>query len=123
MKRTILIASDDAKARNSLQQILELDGLDVVQAESGEQTLALATAVHIDIFLLAVEMPGMNGVRLCKEFREIERYRETPIILLTGESGDNLLQQALTLGANDFVQKPYTPITVRARLKIHVQRL
>jgi class 3 adenylate cyclase len=123
MKRTILIASDDTKARNGLQQILELDGLDVVQAESGEQTLALATALHIDIFLLAVEMPRMSGVLLCKEFREIERYRETPIILLAGESGDNLLQQALTFGANDFIQKPYTPITVRARLKNHVQRL
>jgi class 3 adenylate cyclase len=100
-----------------------LDGYDVVQAESGEQTLALATALHIDIFLIAVEMPRMNGIVLCKEFREIERYREAPIILLAGESGDNALQQALNTGANDFLQKPYTQSTVRARLKIHEQRL
>jgi len=124
MKRTtILIAEADFSSRNSLQRLLEPAGYDVIQAESGEQVLALATALHIDIFLLSMEMQRMNGIVVCQELRGIERYRDAPIIFLMGSSGDGLLHQALTVGGDDFIQKPYTSITVRARLKTHVQRL
>jgi adenylate cyclase len=124
MKRTtILIAEHDLSSRNSLQQLLEPAGYDIIQAESGEQVLALATALPIDIFLIGIEMHRMNGIVVCQELRGIERYRNTPIIFLMGASGDGLLDQALTVGGDDFIQKPYTPITVRARLKTHVQRL
>jgi adenylate cyclase len=123
MKRTILIADDDAKSRDSLQQILEQDGYDVVQAESGDQALALATAMSVDMFLLGIEMHRISGIVLCSELRSIEQYRTSPIIFLTGQSSDALLRQALTSGGDDFIQKPYTPITVRARFKIHVERL
>src|ERR1051326_3362706 len=123
MKRTVLLAEHDSASRNSLYQMLETEGYDVVQAESGEQALALATALQIDIFLIGIEMPRMSGIVLCQEFRNIQQYRETPIILLTGNSTDAVLNSTLAVGADDFIQKPYTPITVRARLKLHVQRL
>jgi class 3 adenylate cyclase len=123
MKRTILIADDDAAARNALLQILEPDGYEIIQAESGEQALSLAIALHIDLFMLAIAMPRMNGIVLAQELRVIERYFDAPIILLTGNSGDAALQQALTVGGDDFIQKPYTPVTVRARLKTHLLRL
>jgi adenylate cyclase len=123
MKRTILIVDFDKSARNALQRILEPEGYDLIQAESGEQALALAMALHVDIFLLAIEMPRMSGIVLCRELRAMEQYGLTPIILLTGNSGDGLLHEALTIGGDDFIQKPYTSITVRARLKIHLERL
>ncbi len=123
MKRTILIADGDANTRNGLQRVLEPEGYDIVQAESGEQALALATALRIDIFLIGMEMARMNGIVMCQEFRAIEQYRNTPIILLTGDSSDAALKQALEVGGDDFIQKPYTPTTVRARLNIHLQRL
>lgn len=123
MKRTILIADDDSKDRTVLQELLETEGYDVVQAETGEQALALATAMEIDIFLLGIEMARMNGIVVCQELRAIEKYHRAPIILLTGNSGESLLQLALTAGGDDFIQKPYTRILVRTRLKTHVQRL
>ena len=73
MKRTILIADDNAKTRNALIQTLESQHYDLVEAESGEQALALATALRIDVFLLGMEMGRMNGALLCQEFRAIER--------------------------------------------------
>jgi len=123
MKRTILIADDDARERTVLQALIEPEGYDVVQAETGEQALALATAMDIDIFLVGIEMPRMNGIVLCQELRAVERYHSAPLILLTGDSGESLLQLALTAGGDDFISKPYTPIKVRTRLKTHVQRL
>jgi class 3 adenylate cyclase len=123
MKRTILIADDDSKSRTTLHQILEQDGYDVLQAESGDQALALASAMKVDMFLLAIEMHKMSGIVVCAELRSNEQYRETPIIFLTGQSSDAVLRQALAGGGDDFIQKPYTPITVRARFKLHVERL
>jgi len=123
MKRTILIADNDSAARTTLQNILQPEGHDVLQAESGEQALAMATAVPIDLFLLRVDMPRLNGIIACRELRAIEQYRLTPIIFLAGSSGDAGLAQALTTGGDDFIQQPYTPVTVNARLKIHLERL
>src|SRR5262245_39774557 len=123
MKRTILIVDHDASARSALYRILESDSHDIVQAESGEQALALATAIKIDIFLLRIEMPRMNGIVLCRELRNIEKYRSAPILFLVGNSDDGFLQEALTIGGDDFIQKPYTSITVRARLKIHIDKM
>jgi len=122
MKCTILIADDDAAARTVLRQILAPQGYEILQAESGEQALALATAVQVDIFLLSIEIPRMNGLALCREFRASEQYQNTPIIFLAGGS-DAALSQALTFGGDDFIQKPYTAVTVGARLKIHLERL
>src|SRR5690348_4637330 len=118
MKRTILIANHDPSVRNVLRQLLEPEGYDVVQAESGEQALALATALPIDVFFLGAEMPRMNGIVLCRELRAIEQYHDTPIIFLIENAGDAILNQALTVGGDDFIQTPYTSVTVRARLKI-----
>src|SRR5436190_23746867 len=119
MKRTILIADNDAAARTNLQNILTPEGHDILHAESGEQALAMATAVSIDLFLLRVDMPRMNGIIACRELRAIEQYCLTPIIFLAGSSGDASLAQALTTGGDDFIHQPYTPVTVNARLKLH----
>jgi class 3 adenylate cyclase len=123
MKRTVLIATDDSTTRNSLQQFLEPEGYDVIQAESGDQALALAIALEIDVFLIGIEMPRMNGIVVCQELRANDKYRSTPIIFLAGNSGDAHLNAALTVGGDDFIQKPYTLSTVRARLKTHFERL
>jgi len=123
MKCTILIADDDAAARAALRQILAPQDYEILEVESGEQALALATAVQVDVFLLSIEMPRMNGLALCREFRASEQYQNTPIIFLAGGISDVVLSQALTIGGDDFIQKPYTAVTVGARLKIHLERL
>jgi adenylate cyclase len=122
MKRTILIADDDSAGRVALQQILEPEGFEVIHAGSGDQTLALAIAKQIDIFILDIETPRINGILVCSELRKIERYRNTPIILLTGNT-DDILHDGLTAGGDDFIKRPFTPMKVRARLKAHAGRL
>jgi len=123
MKRTILIADHDSDARNALRQMLEPDGHHIVQAESAEQALALAVERQVDVFLLALEMPRINGMNLCQELRGIEQYRKSPIVLLTNSSSDRALHEALKDGADDFIEKPFWPVIVQARLRLHFQRL
>jgi len=122
MRRTILIADYDLGRRTILQQALEPDGYEIIHAESGEQALALAHTLQIDGFILDIAMPRMNGIALCRAFRGVEKYRSTPIILLTGNDDAAVLEAAAAAGADDFISSPYTAIAVRARLKSHLKR-
>ncbi len=123
MARTILIADDDASVRQVLQLMLEPDGYEVVHAENGEQAIALALTLEIDAFLLDVEMPRMSGIALCRTLRAMETHRSTPIIFLTGQPGDLLLEEAFAAGGDDYMNKPCTAAGLRARLKSHLQRV
>lgn len=122
MRRTILIVDDDSASRSLLQTILERAGYDVIQSDSGEQALAIVHTLHIDAFILDVEMPRMNGIALCRALRKVESHRRTPIIFLTGSDGDEILDSAFSAGGDDFISKPCNAVAVRARLKSHLQR-
>jgi class 3 adenylate cyclase len=123
MKRTILIADNDASAREALQQIIEPEGYDVVEADSGEQAIALAANLHVDAFLIEIAMPRMNGVAFCQAIRALEEHRNTPIIFITATGDDAALHDSLIAGGDDFIKKPYAPASVRARLKTHLLRM
>jgi adenylate cyclase len=122
MRRTILIADDDVDGRTILQQVLEPDGYDIIQAESGEQALALAQTLQVDGFILDIEMPRMNGIALCRALRDMEKYRTAPIIFLTGNDLEASLETAFEAGGDDFISKPYTATAVRVRLRNHLKR-
>ena len=123
MARTILIVDDDTSAREVLVQMLEPEGYEVIQAESGEEALELAGSLHVDAFLLDIGMPRMNGIDLCRALRRMERYSRVPIIFLTGQADDVALEEAFASGGDDFLGKPSTMAGVRVRLKNHLQRM
>src|SRR6266446_2270034 len=123
MAGTILIVDDDPSAREVLVHVLEAEGYEVIQAESGEQAIALAGGRQIDAFLLDIQMPRMNGIDLCRALRRMERYSRVPIIFLTGQADDAVLEEAFASGGDDFLNKPSTLAAVRVRLKSHLQRM
>jgi class 3 adenylate cyclase len=123
MARTILIVDDEADVRDTLQRFIQPEGYDIIQAEGGEQGIALAGKSQIDAFLVDIEMPRMNGIDFCRAMRAMDRYKATPIIFLTGHNDDTVLEEAFTSGGNDFVNKPCTVTVLRARLKSHLQRM
>src|SRR3954469_10577190 len=98
MKRTILIADDEPAARTFLQKLLEPEGYDIVQAESGEQAIALSQSLRLDAFILDIEMPKISGIAVCKTLRAMEQYRSTPIIFLTGSGDEAMLEAAFAAG-------------------------
>jgi two-component system chemotaxis response regulator CheY len=110
MTRTVFIAGDDSNIRDFLQTILEREGYDVIQAD-GDQTLAVAQTLQNDTFILDVEKPRMGGINLCRSLRAMEQYRRTPILVLTGDGADDILDPllrpaAMTLLRNRAARRP-----------------
>ena len=120
--KTILIADDDRTGRMVLTQMLRNEGFRVIEADRGEKCLFLAMEKHVDGFLMDINMPGLNGVELCRRLRKIDRYRVTPIICVTADDEESTLAQAFDASADDFITKPVKLAALRARLTAHLQK-
>lgn len=123
MKRTILIVDDDEGVRQTLAEVLTLEGYNVVEAGSGEEAISFAMKQHIDSFLLDIEMPRMGGIEVCRALRALDNYQTTPIIFVTGVEENRGLAEAFDAGADDLISKPPNVVILRARLKGHLQRM
>jgi len=123
MTTTILIVDDDDDVRQTLAEVLLLEGYAVEQAASGEEAIAIAREKQIDSFLLDMEMPRMSGVEVCRVIRSIEHYLTTPVIFITGVEENWGLAEAFGAGADDLITKPPNIHIVRARVKGHLQRM
>lgn len=115
-RTTILIVDDDAAGREVLVSILEGDGYELVLAENGFQAIDLANAIHPDIILLDVMMPGMDGFEVCRRIRSNKEIAEVPILFLTALDDRQSLLSGLEAGADDFISKPPDRYELRARL-------
>ena len=113
---TILIVDDDAAGREVLVSILEPDGYELILAENGFQALDLASAIHPDIILLDIMMPGMDGFEVCRRIRSEKEIAEVPILFLSALDDRQSLLNGLEAGADDFINKPPDRYELRARL-------
>jgi two-component system OmpR family response regulator len=116
---TILVVDDDAHIREVVQYTLERDGHAVVLARNGVEALARADDGAIDLVLLDVLMPELDGLAVCRRLRA---RRAVPIIFLSsrGEEVDRVL--GLELGGDDYVTKPFSPRELAARVTAVLRR-
>ena len=103
--RRVLVVDDEPGLREMLAANLELDGFEVVTAESAERGLEIATAQTFDLVLTDIRMPGMNGVEMFRKLRELGR--RMPVVLMTGFALEELVQGALEDGAFTVLPKPF----------------
>jgi adenylate cyclase len=122
MKR-ILIAEDDGTTRTVLTRMLENAGYQVVSSERGEKCLFLALERDFDAFLIDINMPGINGIDLCRRLRNMPRFKVVPIIIVTSLNDASSLNEVFLAGATDFIVKPVNPIVLSARLRAHIERV
>jgi DNA-binding response OmpR family regulator len=117
---TILLVDDEAAITDNLAPFLKRAGFSVVVASDGEEALARLPAVNPDLVVLDVLLPGMDGREVLRRVRH-ER-RQVPIILLTqvGESGERTM--ALEEGADDYLNKPFDPYELVARIRAVLRR-
>jgi two-component system chemotaxis response regulator CheY len=106
--KTLLIVDDSTTIRNVLKTSMH-NKYSIFEAENGEAALKIAGENKVDLFLLDVNMPIMNGIILTKKLREQTLYKTTPIIILTTETKPEMRQQGKEAGANGWVVKPCEP--------------
>lgn len=122
MKPAVLVVEDDESNRQLLELYLERHGFDVVGVGDGESALKAADARRFDLAILDVMMPGMNGFELLAALRKRFSEADLPIVMATAVTDSQEIVEALRLGANDYVTKPYDlrvlVARVQARLRI-----
>lgn len=112
---TVLAVDDQPQNLRLLEAVLGPRGYQVLTASSGPEALALVAAEDVDLVLLDVVMPGMDGHEVCRRIRAAERTAFLPIVMVTA-SGDHERLRALESGADDFVAKPFEHAELLARV-------
>jgi putative two-component system response regulator len=113
----VLVVEDDASNRALLEALLRREGYDVSSATNGHDGLRAARSDAADLVLLDIEMPGMNGLEVCRALRADPATVALPIILLTGRTETRDVVAGLDAGADDFLRKPYERAELLARIR------
>lgn len=119
-KVRILVVEDEAAIRNGLLDVLVFHGYDVGAAEDGPGGLDKALSGKFDLILLDVMLPGLDGFSICNRIREQDR--EQPIIMLTAKTSDEDIIHGLSLGADDYVGKPFSIAQLLLRIQAVLRR-
>ena len=119
-KTRLLIVEDEPAIRIGLVDVFVFHGYEVDWAEQGEEGLRKALSGLYDMILLDVMLPGMNGFDICQRIREQDRQQ--PIIMLTARTSDEDIVQGLTLGADDYVAKPFSVTQLVLRVQAVLRR-
>ena len=105
-RKRILAVDDDVPAVSSLRQILAQKGYDVQTATSGEAALELIERESYDLFILDVNMPGVNGLEVCRKIRETPKTADTPVIFLTAKGMLGDMIEGKEAGSDLYLVKP-----------------
>lgn len=119
MANKILIVDDDNEIRKITGIYLENEGYEVIKAENGEQALKIIDKEEVDLILLDIMMPGIDGIETCIKVRE---KNVMPIIFLSAKSEELDKIQGLASGADDYIVKPFNAMELIARVKSQLRR-
>lgn len=119
-KTRLLIVEDEATIRTGLMDLLVFHGYEVDAAEDGREGLRKALAGGFDLLLLDVMLPGVDGFEICNRVRAADP--EQPIIMLTAKTSDEDIVRGLTLGADDYVAKPFSVTQLVLRVQAVLRR-
>ena len=119
MSESILVVDDEREIADLIELYLKNDGYTVHKFYNGTDALKCIGETHLDLAVLDIMLPDIDGFRICQKIREKYFY---PIIMLTAkvEDGDKIM--GLTLGADDYITKPFNPLEVVARVKTQLRR-
>ncbi len=102
-----LIIEDDTTIRAVLKRIMSKKfGFNIYQAENGAEGLKVLHETNPDIVLLDITMPLMNGIEFLQRIRHENKYKDTPVFILSAINDRKLIQQMIELGVNDYILKP-----------------
>jgi two-component system chemotaxis response regulator CheY len=115
-----MVVDDSPAMREFIVRVIELSGLDVgncLQASNGQEALDLLRVNWVDIVLADINMPVMNGEQFVSRMHEDEMLRTIPVLVISTDGSDHRVQSLMSLGAKGYVQKPFSPETLRRRME------
>lgn len=115
----ILVVDDDVQVLRLVRRILEKNGYQVITADSGESALVAFDQQPVDLVVLDITLPGIDGYTVCQHIRTFSRV---PIIMLTAHVGNEEAVKGLNAGADDYVTKPFSAEVLLARVRAVLRR-
>ncbi len=121
-KPTILLVDDEEDIIELLRYNLSREGFAIEKAATGEAALDKAASRRLDLIILDLMLPGIDGLDVTRKLKSDGRTREIPIIMLTAKGEEADIVAGLELGADDYVTKPFSPRVLVARVKTVLRR-
>jgi two-component system response regulator ResD len=120
MQKTILVVEDEDRMRKLISDYLKIEDFKVIEATNGSDALLQFSSKKVDLIILDVMMPGLDGFAVCKTIRQ---NSDVPIIFLTAKSEEEDKLTGFELGADEYVTKPFSPKVLVARSKALLKRV
>lgn len=117
-KKTILVVEDDADSRSALCTMIESLGYEHISYALAKQALADIKGKHIDLMLLDVMMPEMNGYELLSELKKMPEFASIPVIMVTAKDQDSEILEGYQYGADYYIPKPFTAKQLEYGIKL-----
>ena len=115
----MLVIEDDVRIRRIVAMSLRAESFEVLEAGTGEEGLAALRERDVDVVLLDLMLPGIDGIEVC---RQVRRTSDTPVIMVTARSDSHDVIAGLEAGADDYVTKPFVARELSARIRALVRR-
>jgi two-component system phosphate regulon response regulator PhoB len=122
-KERILVVDDEEDIRELVEYNLTREGYKVIGAHSGEKALQIARAEPIDLIVLDLMLPVMDGLEVAKRLKKDSNTDRIPIVMLTAKGEESDVVAGLELGADDYIAKPFSPRILIARIRAVMRRL
>ena len=119
MNAVILVVDDEPEIAELVEVYLKSEGFSVIKCGTGTQALAVLSRENVDLAILDVMLPDISGFTLCSEIRKEYNF---PVLMLTAKTEDMDKITGLTIGADDYITKPFTPLELVARIKAQLRR-
>ncbi len=115
----VLVVDDSMLIRQVVKKVLKQTGLDVdqfLEAGDGQQALDIIQKEELALVLCDINMPTMDGLEMLMQLRQMDDKNDLPVIMITTEGSKETIQEAMDLGANGYILKPFTPEAVAEQL-------
>ena len=125
-QRHILVVDDDESTRNVLKRLFEKEGYEVILTQDATGLVQTLESQPVELILLDINLPWVNGFELCKLLKEHDDLKEVPVVFISGRKSEIDKKHAFKLGAHDYITKPFNikevKETVRTLVNLHSAR-
>lgn len=122
MHKTVLVVDDLPANRKLISAMLSPLGLNVIEADGADEAVRISGESSIDAFLVDVNMPGVNGIELCRLIRSMDKHKNTPVVIVTALEERDIYNDSWEAGIDDFISKPIDVVILKARLRNLLQK-